>query len=569
MIGSIHIRGIMTGLVVMSILWLGSAIASAQQPAQAPQPIAASANDTLQSPQATMQRFLWWMNQANRAKSPALKNQAIDQAAACLDFSLVGQADASARRETAVKLLALLDRLGTVHLEELPDATQVQQDELTKFRYFPQPNVHDWVYGKVPAGFHGQLVLTKQQDGGWRFSDQTVKDLETLHRSLILLPKRHEGTSQLAELIAPTWQQTRLRGWLGLLISIFASVLLGKAVQGTARSISQRLINRGWRTRGTVLENAASPLSLGLIALGLAIGLQFIHAEPGLFDFVLKIVALLYILAFGWFLYNAVDVLNLWLVELTAKTESKLDDMLVPLVRKSLRIFLVIIFSLLVAQNIFGLDITSWLAGLGIAGLAVSLAAQDSIKNIFGSATVFFDQPFGVGDAINFEGQDMIVEEIGFRSTKMRTFDGHLVTVPNMKFTDSSVRNITRRPSVRRIVNLGLVYDTTPAQMQQAITMVQDIFRRPEIGQAFDWDKQPPRIFFNEYQSSSLNLQVIYWYELSGGRDWWSYLEHAQQFNMAVLQAFNTAGLAFAYPTQTLFLESGAKPPVLLASSGS
>ncbi|NJL30619.1 MAG: mechanosensitive ion channel family protein [Phycisphaerales bacterium] len=197
--------------------------------------------------------------------------------------------------------------------------------------------------------------------------------------------------------------------------------------------------------------------------------LQLIHLESGLFDFTLRIVKFLYLLALGWFLYNLVDVLDLWLTDITAKTDSKLDDMLVPLVRKTLRIFLILVFSLVVAQNVFGLNITGWLAGLGIAGLAVSLAAQDSIKNLFGSITVFFDRPFSVGDFINFEGQDAVVEEIGFRSTRMRTLDGHLVSVPNMKFIDGSVRNISERESMRRVLDVTITYDTPPEKIQRAI----------------------------------------------------------------------------------------------------
>src|SRR5690606_23160639 len=136
------------------------------------------------------------------------------------------------------------------------------------------------------------------------------------------------------------------------------------------------------------------------------------------------IIAFLYIIAIGWFIYNLVDLVDIALRRLTAKTASKLDDMIAPLIRKALRIFVVVIFVLFVAENVFGADITAWLAGLGIAGLAVSLSAQDSIKNLFGSITILLDKPFPVGDRIIFNGTDGFIEEIGFRSTRIRTFGG-------------------------------------------------------------------------------------------------------------------------------------------------
>ena len=144
-------------------------------------------------------------------------------------------------------------------------------------------------------------------------------------------------------------------------------------------------------------------------------------------------ISFLLILSLGLYLFNLVDVLDAAMRRLAEKTESKVDDQIVPLVRKTLRIFLVIVFTLIVAQNVLGLDITGWLAGLGIAGLAVSLAAQDSVKNLFGSVTIFFDNPFAVGDMIVFDGHRGTVEEIGFRSPRLRLLSGHVVTVPNKK----------------------------------------------------------------------------------------------------------------------------------------
>src|SRR5690606_3820215 len=152
---------------------------------------------------------------------------------------------------------------------------------------------------------------------------------------------------------------------------------------------------------------------------------------PAVAGFTARVLALLYIIAGGWFLYNLVDLVDVALQRYTLRTKSTFDDQIVPLVRKTLRIFLVVVIVLFTAENVFDADITAWLAGLGIAGLAVSLAAQDSLKNLFGSLTIFLDRPFAVGHFVTYNGFTGTIEQIGFRSTRLRTLYGHLVTIPN------------------------------------------------------------------------------------------------------------------------------------------
>ncbi len=157
-------------------------------------------------------------------------------------------------------------------------------------------------------------------------------------------------------------------------VGIFAGLALGKVAQWVLRQLGDRLRNRGWVIRGTVFANAASPTSLLLFAMGLAFGLSWVVMSPAVSDFISRILALLYIIAGGWFLYNLVDVVDLAMRRHVAKTRTTLDDQIVPLVRKTLRIFLVVVVVLFTAENIFNADITAWMAGLGIAGLAVIIA---------------------------------------------------------------------------------------------------------------------------------------------------------------------------------------------------
>jgi MscS family membrane protein len=247
------------------------------------------------------------------------------------------------------------------------------------------------------------------------------------------------------------------------------------------------------------------------------------------------------------------------------RDRSPLDDQIVPLVRKAIRIFLIVLFVLFTAENVFGADITAWLAGLGIAGLAVSLAAQDSIKNLFGSFTILLDRPFSVGERVTIEQADGTVEEIGFRSTKIRTLDGMVVTIPNSKVVDSAVKNVARRPHIRRVMNITITYDTPADKIEQAVQIIRDILAHPDIAGNLDAGKFAPRVSFDEFNADSLNIKVFYWFVPP---DYWQYLEHAQRFNLMLFRAFEQADIDFAFPTQTIHLANDDKRQLRIEGLG-
>lgn len=369
--------------------------------------------------------------------------------------------------------------------------------------------------------------------------------------------------------LGPIWEHNNWLNWTILFIAIFVGLVVGKVAQLILRGAEHRLTSRGWELRGLIFRDAASPASLALFTISLRFGLNWVNLGPRIDEsipnsvetFANKILQFLFILSIGWFIYNLVDLVDLGLRRIT-ETRGKLAMQLVPLIRKALRIFVVVIFVLFIAQNVFEVNITAWLAGLGIAGLAVSLAAQDSIKNLFGSITVLLDKPFAVGDRISFNGADGFVEEIGFRSTKLRTFAGHLITVPNMKFIDGQVENVTARPFVRRSINVTITYDTPPEKIELAVKIIKDLLAEPEFAEPFNLEERPARVFFSDFNADSLNISVSYWYFLKpeskegagDARDWWTYMAHAEKFNHRLFRAYAEAGIDFAFPTQTVYL---------------
>ncbi|MGH7127004.1 MAG: mechanosensitive ion channel family protein [Planctomycetaceae bacterium] len=351
------------------------------------------------------------------------------------------------------------------------------------------------------------------------------------------------------------WERNDWRRWLILLGAIFAGVVAGRITAGVLRKIGDKWTDRGWTARGGTFASAASPASLALTTVGIAVGLSQLRLSQSLHEFSAAVVGMLFLIAGFWYAYNLVAVFEIFMRHFAARSAGRLDNQLVPLIRKTLRIFIVVVAVLVILEVVFKADVGAALAGFGIAGLAVSLAAQDSLKNLFGSITILFDEPFQVGERIIFQGYDGIVEEIGLRSTKLRTFTGHVITIPNSAIVNESVENPQRRPFLRRMIDVTLAGDTPPDKIEEAVRMLRDLlaseeFRGP-IHPTIGTDELPPRVYFNDLAADGPSIQVMYWYAPPA---WWDYMEHAQRFNLELLRRFEAAGIDFAYPTRTVYL---------------
>lgn len=408
----------------------------------------------------------------------------------------------------------------------------------------------------------GQNVATSNDPASLaaETSNDSAPDAAPIAPAELLPSQVRSAGLDLLNTLGPTLDYTPWWAWLAMFGAIFCGVLLGKAFSSTLNAIARKQEKRDASYQAGLLRAASSPTNLIFITLGIVAGFMFIHIDEGVRTIVRPIMMLLVMVSAMWFVFNLVDILEIALRNRAGRTKHRIDDYLVPVIGRSLRVFILAIFSLFIARNVFGLDVTGWLAGLGIAGLAVSLAAQDSIKNIFGSATVLFDKPFVVGDRIKFDGHDGPVESIGLRATRIRTLEGHLVTVPNMKFIDNSVENVGARPYIRRKTDVTITYDTPAEKVEQAVKILQDILNDPQIIKPFDMENLPPRVGFDEFNADSLNLKVFYWYTLEPDeRDYFTYLEHAQEVNLRIFREFADAGIEFAFPTQTLYLANDDK----------
>lgn len=241
---------------------------------------------------------------------------------------------------------------------------------------------------------------------------------------------------------------------------------------------------------------------------------------------------------------KVVDVgMSLWKKRMESADGSILDSQLFPVLSKSAKVFVVVVAVLVTTQNL-GMNVTGMLASLSIGGLAVGLAAQDTLSNLFGAVALFADKPFRVGERIQLDAIDGTVETIGLRSTRIRNLDGHLVTVPNRTMANATLTNVSRRPNIKTVMNIGVTYDTPAEKVERAMQIIEDIYRpHPKTSDLI--------ISFNKFESSSLNILVVHWWEST---DFKEYLLQFQKLNLELKRRFDAEGISFAFPSQTVYL---------------
>lgn len=314
------------------------------------------------------------------------------------------------------------------------------------------------------------------------------------------------------------------------------------------------------------LDAIGKPIGLAFLCLGIYVSAVplFILFSDNTRIYFGRICLAIFASSFAWALYRLVSLLDYFLKRLAQRTDNNLDDMIVAVIRRALKTAIFLLSAIFIGQNILKLNITAVLAGAGVAGLAIAFAAQDTIANFFGSVMIILDRPFKIKDRIKVGGgTDGIVEQIGFRSTKVRTLDGHLVSIPNKSLAETEIENISERPYIKQVTNITVTYDTSPEKMQRAIEILHEIFDNHEFISA-DF---PPRINFNAFNDWSLNIMIVCWYHTN---DYWKFQEINHKNNMEILKRFNAEGIEFAFPTSTTYLagDPKRKPEFNLVFSG-
>lgn len=341
------------------------------------------------------------------------------------------------------------------------------------------------------------------------------------------------------------WLGNELWKYFFSLVYIFLAFYVSKFLDFLTRVWLKKLAEKtATKFDDLLLGLLHGPIKIVAFMILLRIGLE-VFSWPALVQTVLaKGFKIVVAVSLTYMALKFIDlVLGYWKQRAKGESDRGFDEQLFPVIRKSLKLFVVVVAALVTLDNI-GVNITAAIASLSIGGLAVGLAAQDTLANLFGAVAVFADKPFRLGDMIQLDGVNGTVESIGLRSTRVRNLDGYLVTIPNKTMGNATITNITRRANIKTEINLGLTYDTPPDKVRRALALLEEIYRAHPMTDDLI-------LSFNKFADSALNLQVLHWWK---GTDARAYLAGMQQLNLAIKERFAAEGIAFAFPSRTIYL---------------
>lgn len=252
-----------------------------------------------------------------------------------------------------------------------------------------------------------------------------------------------------------------------------------------------------------------------------------------------------------WALLRAFDAILDHMQEIALQKQMGVAAFM-PWIKKAL-ITVFVVFGVLMVVQSLGFDVKALLAGLGIGGLAFALAAQDTIANLFGSIVVAIDQPFKIGETVKIGAYTGLAEDIGLRSTKLRLADKSLVVIPNKSVASEAITNLSRFTGRRVEQVLGLTYDTKPQQMEDLVQEIRQLIEaEPEVKAG------SVHVYFRDYNTSSMDIWLVY---ETKDADFAKHMVLRQRLNLAFMRAIEARGLAFAFPSQTVYTAGAVAKP--------
>lgn len=478
-------------------------------------------------------------------------------ATACFDWadSDVPQPD---RETSARRLLKVLDVQGlVVDYEGLPDEQVVADGG----RVFLFPGIGYDEDGSTQVSdpstsSHLPELFLVRKDGRWLISGDSIGAIDELYDATI-----HWDLAGVVERL-PDWMKSRVLfgvAWwqvLGLAVLLIVGLLLRTIVAWVVQNWVARFIAKAQQRVGKqFVANLALPVGSLALAAWLGYGIPLLLLTVRTSRVLLIGVRILAAVSAVIVLYRLVDLLSDLFARRAEKTDTKLDDQLVPLLRRAAKSFVVILGGLFVLQNM-NVDITSLLAVGTVGTLALSLAAKDTASNFFGSISIFADRPFQVGDWVVVGDVEGVVEEVGMRSTRIRTFKNSLVTMPNSLITVTPVDNFGVRAYRRSTTTLGVRYDTSPAQIEAFCDGIRAILQaNPAVR------KDAYEVHFTGFGAHSLDVMLYFFFAVDS---WSDELRQRHLVYLEILRLAEELKVGFAFPTQTLLLEQVAEAEKVL-----
>lgn len=438
-------------------------------------------------------------------------------------------------RSAAIKLKQVLDGKGYfINIEAAPKQPDYQDTITGKQRYTPTD--------QLPG------VFLVKRDDSWLYSMESIANIDHLHHEVFPF-----GSDILLEFLPQAGSKTYLGLYLWQYIGIVMLVLLSVLIHKLLSFILNRVLYKSAYRLGydnlvrPYLLPVARPLSLFIIFLFIIALFPILQLPIVVGKHITLIIRGLIPFFATRMFYKLVNVLSLYLEKKAGKSESSLDNHVVPLIRKMLRVFVVIIGGLVILQTV-GVNITALVAGISIGGLAIALAAQDTLKNLFGSLMIFIDKPFTVGHWITSGDVDGSVEEVSFRSTRVRTFRNSLIYVPNSKLADSTIDNHGLRRYRRFFMHIAITYDTPPDLIEVFVEGLQKIVEtHPRIRKDFYIVK------FNEMGDFSLKIMFYIFFAVP---TWQEEMQARHEVLIEIVRLAEKLGVRFAFPTSTMHMES-------------
>lgn len=553
-------RGAVVAFLLITSCALGPGSATAQQP-EAVQPADTS------SPRATLKSFLdaaneihritqsdKYVDRSDRRYNP-LRMRALDN----LDTSkLPAHIREAGGAEAAIYLKEILDRVELPPWEKIPGQEDIAATGgPEKLSLWQIPGTRLTI----------ARVLEGPQKHEYLFSPGTVERLPSYFEDIRHLPYRTTGPAVSPGFLQyyfaapgnpllgalfhrlPEWTYERRFGltiwkWPGFLLSLLIAIaLMVKAYQ-----LQHTLADR---TRKTSLVKYCLTLFIPITAMLIPLALQYFLYEHltvrGTPMYIMSFATNLVALGASFIVVSAASKRLAEIIIASPNIQSEsLDAQFIRLVSAVLSIVVSVVLFLLGGQFL-GIPVVTLLASAGVGGLAMALAAQDTLKNLFGTLMIMADKPFRVGERIVIGGHDGVVEAIGLRSTRIRTrLSEHLISIPNDEMARRDIENIGRRPSLYRSADIRIPLDTPREKIEQAVALIRTILDN-HVGMD---PERPPRVFFNEFNSDSFNIRMFYWYDPV---KYWDFLAFNEKVNFEIFRAFEEQGIQFSLPFRVTY----------------
>jgi MscS family membrane protein len=399
-----------------------------------------------------------------------------------------------------------------------------------------------------PGGVRQPVRLTRSVLEGetqWRFSRATVSRIPAWYASL--------GNRWMLENLPPAllrpgplellWWQ-----WLALPVLIAAAVVIGYLLGRILRFAFGRVVRR---TRSdwddAIVRRLGPPATAALACIAVGVLLPLLGLYQPAAEAMMRALRAAFLVVFFWAVWRAVDVVGDVALRSHWAHGSAASRSLIPMGERVAKV-VIVAMAAVASLSLLGYPVASLIAGLGLGGLALALAAQKTVENLFGAFSLGVDQPFRVGDFVKIEDFVGTVEVIGLRSTRFRTLDRTLITIPNGRLAEMRIESFSVRDRMRLATVIGLVYETTAQQLQEVLGGFERVLRaHPKI-----WPDAVV-VRFREFAASSLDIEIMAWFETP---DWGEFQRIRQEILIQFMDVVERSGTAIALPTQTIHLAS-------------